>query len=126
MVGPQEDERDSAGCGGEPATKWRSLKLTVHAGVADKAMSGRITWLAVERPDGEAQEVGRPGTRGDEGQESEPSWYRSWLWPDARGTIQWHRRETRRPTENTNRSLRRQGKQQRKSAGSKPAPRDGG
>jgi len=77
MVGPQEDERDSAGCGGEPATKWRSLKLTVHAGVVDKAMSGRITWLAVERPDGEAQEVGRPGSRGDEIQESEPSWYRS-------------------------------------------------
>ena len=71
MVGPQEDERDSAGCGGEPATKWRSLKLTAHAVVAEKAMSGRILWLAVERPDGGAQEVGRPGRRGDDSQESE-------------------------------------------------------
>jgi len=59
-------------------------------------------------------------------QESEPSWYRSWLWPAATGPMLWHRRETRRPTENTNRSLRWQGRQQRKSAGRKPVPRDGG
>ena len=108
MVGLQENERDSAGCDGEPATKWRSLKLTVHAAVADKAMTGRILWLAVERPDGGAQEVGRPGTRGDVLQESEPSWYRSCWEADVKGPILWHRRETRRRTENTNRSLQRQ------------------
>src|SRR5258708_310698 len=102
MVGPQENERDSAGCDGVPATKRRILQLTGNAGVEDKAMSGGITWLAVERPDGGAQEGGRPGSRGDECQESEPSWYRSWLWPAATGPILWHRRETRRPTENTN------------------------
>jgi hypothetical protein len=126
MVGPQEDERDSAGCGGEPATKWRSLKLTAHAGGAVKAMSGRMTRVAVERPDSGAQEVGRPGRRGDVPQESEPSGYRSELSADAKEPIQWHRRETRRPTENTNRLLRRQVGQGRTSAGSKPAPRDGG
>jgi len=34
IVGLQEDERDSAGWGGEPATKWRSRKRAGHAGVA--------------------------------------------------------------------------------------------
>ena len=41
-----------------PPAKGRSLKLTGHAGVAAKAMAGGITWLEVERPEGEAQEVG--------------------------------------------------------------------
>jgi len=40
---------------GEPATEWRSLKITGHAGVAAKAMNGRITWLEVERQEGKAQ-----------------------------------------------------------------------
>ena len=56
-----------------PPAKGRSLKLTGHAGVAAKAMAGGITWLEVERPEGEAQEVGRPGKRGDVTQKSEPS-----------------------------------------------------
>ena len=37
-LGPQDDERDSAGCLDEPAHKWRSLKHTAHATVAAKAM----------------------------------------------------------------------------------------
>jgi len=40
MVGPQEDERDSAGCLDEPAQRWRSLKHTAYATVAAKAMRG--------------------------------------------------------------------------------------
>ena len=72
-VGLQDNELDSAVCDGEPATKERSLKFTDHAGVADKAMVGRMLWLEVERPEGKAQEVGRPGRRGDGAQESEPS-----------------------------------------------------
>jgi hypothetical protein len=62
--------------------------------------------LAVERGDGQAQKVGRPERRGDASQESEPSWYRTSLEAHAKETIVWHRRETRRPTENTNRLLR--------------------
>ena len=37
-LGPQDDERDSAGCLDEPAHKWRSLERTAHATVAAKAM----------------------------------------------------------------------------------------
>ena len=40
---------------GEPPTKWRSLKLTTHAMVVAKAMSGHITWLEAERWEGESQ-----------------------------------------------------------------------
>jgi hypothetical protein len=40
--------------------------------------------------------------------------------------IRWHRRETRRQTENTNRFLRLGGGKRRKSAVSKPVPREGG
>jgi len=40
---------------GEPATEWRSLKITGHAGVVAKAMAGRITWLEVERQEVMAQ-----------------------------------------------------------------------
>ena len=69
------DEFDSAACDGEPSTKWRSLKLTDHAEVADKAMFGCLLWLEVERLEGKAQKVGRPGHRGDGVQESEPSYY---------------------------------------------------
>src|SRR5215468_5168882 len=65
-----------------------------------------MPWLAMERGDGQAQDVGRPGGWGDTAQESEPSWYRTPLEAHARETIGWHRRETRRPTENTNRLLR--------------------
>ena len=72
-IGPQDDELDSAGCCGEPATKWRSLKHIGHAGVAAKAMAGHITWVEVERWEGEAQEVGIAGERGDVRQKSEPS-----------------------------------------------------
>ena len=49
------DELDSAVCNGEPSTKWRSLKLTGHAEVADKAMVRCMLWLEVERPEGTAQ-----------------------------------------------------------------------
>ena len=58
--------------------------------------------MAVERGDGQAQDVGRPERGGDASQESEPSWYRTSLEAHARETIVWHRRETRRQTENTN------------------------
>ena len=54
-VGLQDDELDSAGCAGEPPTIGRSLKITVHATVAVKAMCGRITWLEVERQEGKSQ-----------------------------------------------------------------------
>ncbi len=40
---------------GEPATEWRSLEINDHAGVAVKAMIGRITWLEVERREGKVQ-----------------------------------------------------------------------
>ena len=46
------------------------------------------------------------GRRGDASQESEPSWYRTSLEACAMESILWHRRETRRQTENTNRLLR--------------------
>ena len=46
------------------------------------------------------------GGGGDTAQESEPSWYRTPLEAHAKEAIVWHRRETRRPTENTNRLLR--------------------
>ena len=49
------DELDSAVCNGEPSAKWRSLKLTDHAGVVVKAMVGCILWLEVERREGKAQ-----------------------------------------------------------------------
>ena len=62
--------------------------------------------MAMERGDGRAQDVGRPGRWSDTSQESEPSWYRTPLEAHARETIVWHRRETRRQTENTNRLLR--------------------
>src|SRR5262245_11604188 len=65
-----------------------------------------MPWLAMARGDGRAQDVGRPGRCSDTSQESEPSWYRTSLEAHARETIGWHRRETRRPTENTNRLLR--------------------
>ena len=65
-----------------------------------------MPWVAMERGDGQAQDVGSPGERGDGPQESEPSWYRPPLEAHARETIVWHRRETRRQTENTNRLLR--------------------
>ena len=71
-IGPQEYELDSAACDGEPSTKWRSLKLTDHADVVVKAMVGHMLWLEVERSEGKATEVGRPGCRGDGIQESEP------------------------------------------------------
>src|SRR5262249_10488981 len=60
----------------------------------------------MERGDGQAQDVGRPGGGGDTVQESEPSWYRTALEAHATEAIVWHRRETRRQTENTNRRLR--------------------
>ena len=53
-IGPQDDELDSAVCNGEPSTKWRSLKLTDHAGVVAKAMVGCMLWLEVERSEGKA------------------------------------------------------------------------
>ena len=62
--------------------------------------------MAVERGDGLTQEVERPGACGDTLQESEPSWYRMLLEPCAMESIPWHRRETRRQTENTNGLLR--------------------
>ena len=72
-VGLQDDELDSAGCTGEPPAKGRSLKITVHAVVAEKAMSGDITWLEVERQEGRSQQVGRPAALGERLQDSEPS-----------------------------------------------------
>ena len=66
--------------------------------------------MAVERGDGQAQEVGRPERGGDASQESEPSYDCISLEAQPMGTILWHRRETRRPTENTNRLLRGVGK----------------
>ena len=71
-IGPQDNELDSAACDGEPSTKWRSLKPTAHAEVADKAMVGCMLWLEVERSEGKVTEVGRPECRGDGIQESEP------------------------------------------------------
>ena len=64
----------------------------------------------MEREDGQAQDVGRPGGRGDAPQESEPSWYRTSFKPDVMESMVWHRRETRRQTENTNGLLRWMGK----------------
>jgi hypothetical protein len=49
------NELDSAACDGEPSTKWRSLKLTDHADVVDKAMVGYMLWLEVERLEGTAR-----------------------------------------------------------------------
>lgn len=45
---PQDDELDSAGCDDEPADSWRSPEFVQHAGMAVKAMLGRITWLEAE------------------------------------------------------------------------------
>jgi len=120
------NELDSAVCNGEPSTKWRSLKPTGHAAVVVKAMVGCMLWLEVERSEGTAQEVGRPGPRGDGVQESEPSQYRTVREARAREPIGWHRRETRRQTENTNGFLRVGDRVDRESAESKPAPREGG
>ena len=41
----------------EPAFRWRSLEGTGHAAVADKAMTGRTTWLGTERWEEVAQEA---------------------------------------------------------------------
>ena len=125
-VGPQDNELDSAACDGEPSTKWRSLKPTDHAVVVVKAMVGRMLWLEVERSEDKAIEVGRPGHRGDGAQESEPSKYCTALDARAMESIRWHRRETRRQTENTNGFLRLDDRKCRKSAESKPVPREGG
>ena len=70
--------------------------------------------------------MGRPGRRGDGTQESEPSQYRTAQDARAKEPIGWHRRETRRQTENTNRFLRFGDRAGRESAESKPAPREGG
>ena len=70
--------------------------------------------------------MGRPGRRGDGVQESEPSYYCTALMSRAMEPIGWHRRETRRPTENTNRFLRVGERKCRKSVESKPALREGG
>ncbi len=43
------NELDSAVCNDEPSAKWRSLKITDHAIVVDKAMVGYMLWLEVER-----------------------------------------------------------------------------
>jgi hypothetical protein len=72
-IGPQDNELDSVACDGEPSTKWRSLKLTDYADVVVKAMVGYMLWLEVERLEGKATEVGRPGYGGDDAQESGPS-----------------------------------------------------
>ena len=66
--------------------------------------------MAMERGDDQAKEVGRPEGWGDTPQESEPSYYRISLETRPRETILWHRRETRRQTENTNWLLRGVGK----------------
>ncbi len=50
-----DNELDSAVCIDEPSAKWRSLEITGHAVVADKAMVGNILWLEVERLEGMAQ-----------------------------------------------------------------------
>ena len=89
-------------------------------------MVGCMLWLEVERSEGKATEVGRPGHRGDGVQESEPSYYCTALDARAMESIRWHRRETRRQTENTNRFLRFGDGQGRKSAESKPVLRKGG
>ena len=125
-IDPQDDELDSAACGGEPPIDGRSLKRTDYAEVVAKGMVGCMPWLEVERLEGKATEVGRPGHRGDGAQESEPSYYCTALAARAMESIGWHRRETRRQTENTNRFLRFGGRQGRKSAESKPVPREGG
>ena len=49
------DELDSVVHDDEPSTKWRSLKITGHAGVVDKAMVGYVLRLEVERSEGMAQ-----------------------------------------------------------------------
>ena len=54
-VGPQDNELDSAGCTGELPTLERSLKISVYAAVAGKAINGDITWLEVERQEGKSQ-----------------------------------------------------------------------
>ncbi|TPQ24692.1 hypothetical protein C2U68_18470 [Methylomonas koyamae] len=45
------DELDSAGHGGEPARRWRSLKRIEHVGLAKETMFGPYLWLEVERWD---------------------------------------------------------------------------
>ena len=89
-------------------------------------MVGYMLWLEVERSEGTAQEVGRPGRRGDGVQESESSQYRTVREARAMEPIRWHRRETRRQTENTNGFLRFDDRKCPKSAESKPVPREGG
>ena len=49
------DELDSAVRNDEPSAKWRSLEITNHAVVVDKAMVGYVLWLEVERSEGTAQ-----------------------------------------------------------------------
>ena len=49
------DELDSAARNDEPSAKWRSLEITDHAVVVDKAMVGYVLWLEVERSEGMAQ-----------------------------------------------------------------------
>jgi hypothetical protein len=77
-----------------------------HAAVAAKAMA----WGHAVVGDGTRRRSGAGSGEtwgwGDTFQESEPSWYRTPLEAHAREAILWHRRETRRQTENTNRLLR--------------------
>ena len=49
------NELDSAVRNDEPSAKWRSLEITAHAVVVDKAMVGYVLWLEVERSEGMAQ-----------------------------------------------------------------------
>jgi hypothetical protein len=55
--GLQDDEPDSAGCGGEPTALGRSLGLTDPSDALrrlSKRRSGHITWVGVGRPEGRA------------------------------------------------------------------------
>ena len=49
------NELDSTVRNDEPSAKWRSLEITDHAIVVDKAMVGYVLWLEVERSEGMAQ-----------------------------------------------------------------------
>ena len=74
------------GNGGELAAIRRSLKHTASAVLVAKATCRPSLWLGVERQEVRTTEAGRPASRGDGAQESEPSWYRGAQAPHARAT----------------------------------------